>query len=285
MTKLRSRVPGGLRLRPKQDAPDVALAWDEVAGSRLVAVSRSPTVVVGVIWATDGPPAAAHRMRQALLAADGLFCLSEAQQARLSEWVGSGGPPVHVVRFGVDTDYYAAQPYPERPLVLSVGNDRHRDVPLTLRSLAAVHRARPGVRCVLVSARPLDVAVPPEVELLIDQPHSAVRDLLRDASVVTVATRPNWHVSGMTVALEAMSVGRPVVMTRSPGAEEYLVPETGTLVPQGDEQELTSAVLRWLDDPAEAAAAGARGRAVVEVSRTTATLCTSLLETIRSVAR
>jgi glycosyltransferase involved in cell wall biosynthesis len=63
------------------------------------------------------------------------------------------------------------------------------------------------------------------------------------------------------------------------------VPGTGTLVPQGDEQELTSAVLRWLDDPAEAAAAGARGRAVVEVSRTTATLCTSLLQTIRSVAR
>lgn len=282
--KVRSLLPGMLRRRrARATEPHVALAWDELTGSRLVTTSRSRVLIIGVICATDRPETAGRRVREALMAADGLFCLSAAQVDPLRRWLGAKAPPVHVVSFGVDTEFYAPRPYPRLPMVLSVGNDRDRDLVTTVTALQAVRRARPDSRCVLVSARYPSHPVPEEVELWVGLTHVQVAELLGRASVVALATRPNLHVSGLTVMLEAMSTGRPVVMSHSPGAEDYLVPGTGTFVPQGDADALTVGLLAYLDDPHEAAATGIRGRRHVEASHTTAVLCRSLLDVVRQV--
>lgn len=65
---------------------------------------------------------------------------------------------------------------------------------------------------------------------------------------------------GLTMA-EAAACGRPVVATRSGGAEEIVVHgETGLLVPVGDPAVLADAVIALLADPARANAMGAAGR-------------------------
>jgi glycosyltransferase involved in cell wall biosynthesis len=69
---------------------------------------------------------------------------------------------------------------------------------------------------------------------------------------------------GLTLA-EAAACGRPVVATRSGGAEEIVVHgETGLLVPVGDFAALADAVISLLADPERANAMGAAGRSRAE---------------------
>lgn len=66
------------------------------------------------------------------------------------------------------------------------------------------------------------------------------------------------------VVLEAMAAGRPVVAFDVGGVAEAVVDgETGFVVDKGDEAAMAEALTRLGADPAEAAAMGERGRAVV----------------------
>jgi glycosyltransferase involved in cell wall biosynthesis len=74
-----------------------------------------------------------------------------------------------------------------------------------------------------------------------------------------MALKPNLHVSGMTVALEAMATGRPVVCSATPGMAEYVVDGvTGSLVPPGNAAALASATVELLEEPSERTLMGRR---------------------------
>ncbi len=74
-----------------------------------------------------------------------------------------------------------------------------------------------------------------------------VADWLAAAEVVWVPSRAD---GGINVALEAMSVGRPVLAGRTPGLAEVVVDgETGHLIPPGDKVSLARLTRRLLDDP------------------------------------
>ena len=128
----------------------------------------------------------------------------------LRDWLGADGPPVEFLKFGIDETFYRLDPdRPERLKVVSVGGDRDRDPATLFAALDLVLRARPEVECVVQPASALPP--PPGVTKIDFIPHAQARDLYASASVVAIATRPNLHASGMTVGLEAMAVGRPVV--------------------------------------------------------------------------
>jgi glycosyltransferase involved in cell wall biosynthesis len=111
-----------------------------------------------------------------------------------------------------------------------------------------------------------------------------VRQLFARAQVVVLATRPNVHASGMTVALEAMSCGRPVVACATPGMDEYVVPgRTGHLVPTSDAVAMATQVLALLDDADAAATLGRQGREHVTAHHTTRTMCAALLDVVGGV--
>jgi glycosyltransferase involved in cell wall biosynthesis len=65
-----------------------------------------------------------------------------------------------------------------------------------------------------------------------------------------------------TVVAEAMAAGLPVVATRVGGIPEMIDASTGILVPPDDVGALAQAVCALLEDPAGAAARGARGRII-----------------------
>ena len=123
------------------------------------------------------------------------------------------GVPVEYVRFGIDHEFFSARSrIPRSPRVVSVGGDRDRDAETLFRALSRVHDARPDVELVVQTAS--DLPPPDGVATIRHLPHAQLRELYASASVVAIATRPNLHVSGMTVSLEAMATGRPVVATR-----------------------------------------------------------------------
>jgi glycosyltransferase involved in cell wall biosynthesis len=273
------------RMRSILAGQGIGLAWDEHVAQRMLEVRPFRRMLSGVIWATDERQdiAAERRVRAVLAAMHGVWVISRAQVEPLRELVGPGGPPVEFFRFGVDAAFFPRRPYPERPLVLSVGGDRDRDPETLFGALALLKRARPHIEVVVQSA---SAATPPAGVVKVARlSHQELRSLYARASVVVVATRPNLHVSGLTVSLEAMATGRPVIITESPGMDDYLHDgSTALLVPPRRADVLCEGIIRLLDDPAAAEHIGHRGRAAIEQGLTTAHLARNLARFIRDHA-
>ncbi len=289
-------------------ADRVVLCWDEALAPAMLNRVPAERRFAGVIWATDRFAATGETpelavIRKTLLRLDGLWVLSRPQIEAVRSWLGPDCPPVHFLNFGVDADFYRVAPHPATesnagakaestteangagdvavPCVVSVGGDRDRDPETLFDALELVLARRPDVRCVVQSKseRPAPAGVHKETFI----PHDQVRRLYADASVVALATRQNLHGSGMTVSLEAMSVGRPVVTTGTPGMEDYVEDGvTGHLVAPKDPDALAARILELLDDPARAAAMGAAGRSRVLQRHTTDTMCAELFDIVSS---
>jgi len=258
----------------------VGISWDENIARRLLASARQrEELYSGVIWLTDvlrkGDPSDYRRTATLLHHFSGLFVLSRAQLDPLREFLGSGAPPVHFVRFGVDADFFTPAPYPGRPALFSAGGDRDRDTETLFEALRAVRAQVPDAEIVVQTK---SEATPPDgVRVIPYVTHAELRERYRAASAVLIATRENLHVSGMTVSLEAMATARPVVLTGTPGTDDYVAQgETGYLVPRGDAAALAARAVELLADPAASAAMGERGRAAVEDQFTTRHLADQL---------
>lgn len=267
--------------RDRSTARRVAISWDENTARRMYQARRHREFYSGVIWLTDLVAANGsspyQRLREVLRHFDGLWTLSRAQLEPLARFLGTDSPPVHFVRFGVDEAFFTPAPYPKRPLVLSVGGDRDRDTTTLFAACELILDHRPDAQVIVQTSS--SVAAPAGVRTVPHLKHLELAELYRRASVVTIATRPNLHVSGMTVSLEAMATARPVVISESPGMGDYVKDgRTGLLAPAGDAAALASHTLTLLDDPQRASEMGERGRAEVEAGMTTRHLAGAIAE-------
>jgi glycosyltransferase involved in cell wall biosynthesis len=170
-----------------------------------------------------------------------------------------------------------------RPLILSVGNDRHRDHDLLLTAMQEVHAKLPEARLELVARAHQEIA--PEIgRWRRSATHPQLRDLYRKAQLVAICTRPNIHASGLTATLESMAMGKAVVATRNPGLEDYVVHgETGLLVPPDDPEAMARALVELVTDPDRCSQLGAAARARVVGKLSTKAMCRRLADVIRSV--
>jgi glycosyltransferase involved in cell wall biosynthesis len=96
------------------------------------------------------------------------------------------------------------------------------------------------------------------VEWLDQQPYSALAGLRREAAVTVVCSR--YETFSLTVA-EAMSVGCPIVASRTGGISEQIAHEVnGLLCEPGDANDLADKLCYILNNPALAAQLGQRAR-------------------------
>lgn len=135
------------------------------------------------------------------------------------------GQPALVVPFGIEPAF-TVSPRPARAStginVVAPGNDRHRDWEL----LAEVARLNPDITVRVLSSRfrarrlvSRSVANFQVVRV------TDTADLISEygqSDVVAVPLRLNAHASGLTVALEALHAGRPLVISRTGGVDDYL---------------------------------------------------------------
>jgi glycosyltransferase involved in cell wall biosynthesis len=97
------------------------------------------------------------------------------------------------------------------------------------------------------------------VRVLGTWPHAAVLEAVRRCSMLIIPSV--WRDPFPTVALEAMSMGRPIVAARSGGLVELIVDgETGILVPPGDVRALRDGIAALLAEPSRREAFGRAGR-------------------------
>ncbi len=283
-------LPDLLRNRTERRAADVVLCWDERAGAYAATRSRihgEPPVATGVVWLTDfggrglGRRAPAVR---ALASADCIYVNAPAQLDVLARW-GVPEDRRHFLFMAVDQEFWgAASSRPEPGLVVGAGNDRHRDHRLLVEAIRRLHMRRPTTRLELATHHQVEVPA----NLGIRHPqlnHCGMRTLYARATAVALCVTPNLHLSGLTVVLEAMAAGRPVVVTEMPGIRDYVVDgETGFLVNR-DPEAIADALELLLVDSDRASTMGRAGRERLDQNFTTQHLAEGLAGLIHTIGK
>jgi glycosyltransferase involved in cell wall biosynthesis len=92
-----------------------------------------------------------------------------------------------------------------------------------------------------------------------------LRDLYARSRFVVVPIRPSDTDNGVSVIVQAMAMGKPVICSRTRGQVDVIQDGiTGIFVPPEDPIALREAILGLWNDPARAQAMGRRARAYVE---------------------
>ena len=241
---------------------DVVLAYDERTGipASLLRTRWHAPVLHGVMWLTSraaAPRILAASAGRALPRAAAMWVLYPSMLPLVGQEWGIPDSRLHLVPFGIDTDFYSVQPEPDAAdVIASAGEDRDRDHPLLVSAVSSLRTRHPNIQLELATGLPVDL---PEGlgNLYRGRLYGRMRDLYRKASVVAIAVKPTIRTSGLTVALEAMSSGRPVVMTGNPGIPHYVEHGiTGLLVPPNDVDAFASAISQLLADPQRRAEMG-----------------------------
>ena len=260
----RFRVPLVLNL---QDIfPDAAVAVGAVRGPRVIAAAR--------------------RLERFLYrAADAVTVLSQDMRANVAAKTDpDSGTIVRVIPNFADTAsirprrrstrYRIEHRLGERTVVMYAGNVGLSQ-PLDLMVSAARHYRRRSDAVFVVngggSARPALEASAEGLSnfVFVDfQPPDRLEEVLASADVHVIVLREGLaHASVPSKLYSIMAAGRPVVAAVDPGTEvARVISEAGcgAAVPPGDPDAFIAAVGSLLDDPAERAAAGERGRRFVE---------------------
>jgi glycosyltransferase involved in cell wall biosynthesis len=104
-----------------------------------------------------------------------------------------------------------------------------------------------------------------------------LRELYARSRFVVVPLLPSDTDNGVTVILEAMAMGKPVIVSRTRGQVDVVEDGvTGIYVPVGDAGALRAAIMDLWNDPARAAEMGRAARSYVEKHHTLEAFCHSV---------
>jgi glycosyltransferase involved in cell wall biosynthesis len=193
---------------------------------------------------------------------DRILVHSPNQLDLLHDQLGLADDQIKVVPYGVDTEFWDDPGAREDgDLVASAGRE-HRDYRLLVEAV--------GGRCRLFMADASAHNAHAQRSLPEQLPHGAqrrglglleLRQLYGRASIVVVPLLATSYPFGITTLLEAMSMGKAVVVSDTEGLRGVIDNgRTGLVVPPGDGTALRDAVLGLLDDPRARARLGAAAR-------------------------
>ncbi len=108
-------------------------------------------------------------------------------------------------------------------------------------------------------------ALPSNVEVRSYGTYTALRDLYAQSAFVVVPLENVAYAAGYTVVLEAMAMGKAVIVTRTRQPDDFIIEgKTGFRVPPGDADTLRERIQYLLDHPEAAQTMGGEGRRRVE---------------------
>lgn len=128
-------------------------------------------------------------------------------------------------------------------LVVSVGADRDRDYRTLFLAAAQLPKLRFIVCCGHKNIERLKI--PDNVEVKINVSSAETREILSKAEMVVLPLRETYRASGQLALLDAMLMGKPVIVSRARGVVEPYGLENGKQVllpPPGDVESLVKAI-------------------------------------------
>ena len=256
------------------NAADVVFSTVDTVGIPLVLLARAGLVRRPIVYTAIGLPErlvqlrggrATRVYREALRRTKAIVSYAQSEVEWLRDWLGPGGAHVVFVPFGVNVQAFRPQPGAQPELdVVSVGADPRRDFGL----LAGIADRHPELTVRIVAgpdnARALG-RLPANVTVETDIALEAVRERLAAARVVALPVRDNSYSGATTVLLQAMALGKPVVVSRTDAiATGYQLEDRVNcrLVEPGDAAAFEAALLDTLGSGGDAL--GARARETAE---------------------
>ena len=256
---------------------DVVFSTVDTVGIPLMLLKRRGIVRPPLVYVAIGLPERLVRLRSermrgayaaALASCSAVVTYSEHEAAELDRFLTEHGRATRVefVPFGVDTSAFAPVARAAEVDVVSVGADPQRDYVL----LTQVAATMPDVSFEIVTTADhvqLLSSLPPNVRVDTDLPFEQMRQRLERARVVALPVRENSYSGGTTVLLQAMALGKPVVVTRTAAiAKGYGLADGKNcrLVPPADEVSFARALADVLGDDSHARDIGAGARATAE---------------------
>ena len=225
------------------------------------------------------------RPRKLLLAfivprADAIFVLGSSQ----IDYIKRRWRTDAVVEFlpqSTDTDFYTPAPgAPDGP-ILSVGDDPGRDYATLLQALEGLD-AQIIIKSRMVSE---DKAKRPNIDIISKRLNDLeFRDLYINSRFVVIPVSNQVSASGITSVLEAMAMGKALIVSDFIGLRDYLShDETCLLVPCGDAGALRAAITRLINEPETCERLGANARRFVEQHCSRAALAGRLADAMSRV--
>lgn len=235
------------------DALGIPLLWFRRAG-----LFRTPLIYVSVGF-PERLDAMAPRGRAVYLSllrrAAAVIAFGHEEANKLKFLIGDRfANRVHFVPFGVHESFCGIEPPAEEsgPDVLSIGADPMRDFDVLIAT--AVRRRDWSFDIIAGGAQAERLAdVPQNVRVVRDLPLQEVRERMRRARLIVLPVRENSYSGATTTLLQAMAIGKPVVVSRVGAIRDgygFVDGEHLRWVPPGDAGELERAIDALLRDPA-----------------------------------
>jgi len=211
--------------------PDVAIATLEDQGyahALLKSLKLSPWADIPLVlvscWMAEHARTAAdphfRLLRRIAQAADLIVYWSTNQERISREVLGVAPDRLLFVPFGVEAEFYRPRPATKPGgYVFTAGRDIGRDYETLFAAAAQLDRP---VKVLCRPSRLEGLNPSANVELVGEVGHRLFRDLLWGADVIALASKPEYaYPTGQTVLLNAMSVGRPTVVTAAAPLADY----------------------------------------------------------------
>lgn len=256
---------------------DVVFSTVDTVGIPLMLLKYAGRLRPPLVYAAIGLPERLSQLRSermqrlyasALGSCASVMTYSEHEADDLRSWLAAQGETTRVefVPFGVDSESF--EPVPDLPItdVVSVGADPHRDFDLLMR--VATRMPDTSFRIVTSADHAPGLRTRPDnVELEADIPFEQMRRRLAEARLVALPVRENSYSGATTVLLQAMALGKPVVVTQTKAIArgyDLVDGENCRLVAPGDAEGFLRALQDVLRDDWHARALGASARATIE---------------------
>lgn len=148
-----------------------------------------------------------------------------------------------------------------RDLVVSVGADRDRDY----KTLFLVAEQLPRLKFVVCCDKQnvAGLKIPKNVEVRINVPFNETKTILSKAAIVVLPLRETHRASGQLSMLDAMLMGKPVIVSKTRGIiEPYGLKDEKNvlLVTAGDSESLTKAIKKLQNSESSISELGSIGR-------------------------
>lgn len=271
-------------------AYDAVIASGEDVGLALVHYARDTGNQTPIFVITHGMnlsrPGYAESLRTICAPQIHFLCLSERIRRTLTDTCGISTNCVHNTGYGVDTEFFRPVPRPAAPPLIVSAGSAVRDYETLV---AAVDGLAFNVAIAADSCwHPVPVSLPPRVPTNVEVrsygDYVSLRELYGRASFVTVPLLPVLRASGYAVTIEAMSMGKAVILTETLGGSDFVVHgTTGYYVPPGDAYELRRTIDVLLKDSNHACKMGEAARQRVEGKLSLEHCCERMLRVIISV--
>ena len=207
---------------------------------------------------------------------DNIICVSSAQKNIFAKFLNISKNRIIYVPLGIDTDFFKPEKniISAEDLILCVGDaDRDdktlikavRNLPVQLTRVSDESKIFDFLK-ILQKDRSRFSNLKEKFVLLHAVSDLKLKELYAKSTMIVVPIHKHSNQpAGLTTLLEAMAMGKPVIVTKGLITEDYVINhETGIVIPPGDVDQIKNAILYLLDNNLERKRIGNNARKWVE---------------------